>query len=331
MSLGGVAICTRCNDGFRQDEKIVNSSGEMWHEECFVCAQCFRPFPEGTFFEFEGRRYCEHDFQVLFAPCCGKCGEFVIGRVIKAMNNNWHAECFRCELCNAVLADTGFVKNRGRALCRPCHLKEKAAGSGKYICFRCHGLIQEDEHLKWKMEHYHPYHFNCCKCGEELTASARELRGELYCLPCHDKQGIPICSACHRPIEERIVTAMGKHWHVEHFVCARCEKPFLGHKHYERNGKAYCEIHYNQLFGNMCFYCNKPITSEMMCTMNKTWCEDHFFCSTCDTLLSAKSKFIEFDLKPVCKKCYDKFPNELKRRQKKVETTSKKYGKGEQK
>ena len=41
-------------------------------------------------------------------------GEFVIGRVIKAMNNNWHAECFRCELCTAVLADTGFIKNRGR-------------------------------------------------------------------------------------------------------------------------------------------------------------------------------------------------------------------------
>lgn len=27
--------------------------------------------------------------------------------------------------------------------------------------------------------------------------------------------GIPICGACRRPIEERIVTALGKHWHVE--------------------------------------------------------------------------------------------------------------------
>ena len=24
-----------------------------------------------------------------------------------------------------------------------------------------------------------------------------------------------------RPIEERVVTALGKHWHVEHFVCAK--------------------------------------------------------------------------------------------------------------
>lgn len=46
--------------------------------------------------------------------------------------------------------------------------------------------------------------------------------------------GIPICGACRRPIEERVVTALGKQWHVEHFVCAKCEKPFFGHKHYEK-------------------------------------------------------------------------------------------------
>jgi hypothetical protein len=44
-----------------------------------------RPFPEGIFYEFEGRKYCEHDFHVLFAPCCSKCGEFIIGRVIKVI------------------------------------------------------------------------------------------------------------------------------------------------------------------------------------------------------------------------------------------------------
>ncbi|PNJ04648.1 hypothetical protein CR201_G0053054, partial [Pongo abelii] len=62
---------------------------------------------------FEGRKYCEHDFQMLFAPCCHQCGEFIIGRVIKAMNNSWHPECFRCDLCQEVLADIGFVKNAG--------------------------------------------------------------------------------------------------------------------------------------------------------------------------------------------------------------------------
>ena len=41
-------------------------------------------------------------------------GKFVIGRVIKAMQANWHPDCFRCEICNDGLADSGFVKNAGR-------------------------------------------------------------------------------------------------------------------------------------------------------------------------------------------------------------------------
>lgn len=108
----------------------------------FSCAQCFQVFKDGTFFEFEGRKYCEHDFQVLFAPCCGKCGEFVIGRVIKAMNQNWHPGCFRCEHCHIELADLGFIKSGGRALCHECNAKLKAQGLGKYVCHKCQYVIK---------------------------------------------------------------------------------------------------------------------------------------------------------------------------------------------
>lgn len=43
----------------------------------FRCAQCFLPFQDGIYFEFEGRKYCEHDFHVLYAPCCSKCSMFL--------------------------------------------------------------------------------------------------------------------------------------------------------------------------------------------------------------------------------------------------------------
>lgn len=107
----------------------------------FRCSQCFRPFPDGVFYEFEGRKYCEHDFQVLFAPCCGKCGEFVIGRVIKAMSASWHPACFCCAVCSKQLADRGFVRNRNRALCHECNATDKAVLSGKHICFKCQYVI----------------------------------------------------------------------------------------------------------------------------------------------------------------------------------------------
>ncbi len=35
-------------------------------------------------------------------------------------------------------------------------------------------------------------------------------------------------------------------------------------------------------------------------------CVDKFCCSSCDKRMTVKTKFYEVDLKPVCKKCYEK-------------------------
>ncbi|KRY82920.1 LIM domain-containing protein unc-97 [Trichinella pseudospiralis] len=306
-------LCFGCGEGFALNEQIVNCEKEVWHQRCFVCAQCFRPFPDGIFFEFENRKYCEHDFHVLYAPYCAKCGNFIDGRVIKAMNCNWHPQCFRCHTCNLELADIGFLRNAGRALCRECNLKEKESGTGKYVCHKCRGVIDEG-HIKFRGEVYHPYHFTCNRCGNELTSDAREVKGNLYCLRCHDIMGIPICGACRRPIEDRVITALGKHWHVEHFVCAKCEKPFLGSRHYEKRGLAYCETHFHKLFGNVCFKCGHVITADAFQALRKAWCVKCFACSLCDKKLDEKTKFYELDMKPVCKRCYDRLPDDMKKR-----------------
>lgn len=141
----------------------------------FSCAQCFRTFQDGVFYEFEGRKYCEKDFRVLFAPYCNKCGDIVIGRVIKAMQASWHPECFRCQLCSKELADSGFIRNQNRALCHGCNASIKASEIGKYSCQKCHGLIDELP-LRFRGEVYHGYHFNCTSCGTELDSTAREIK-----------------------------------------------------------------------------------------------------------------------------------------------------------
>ena len=56
---------------------------------------------------------------------------------LQAMNATWHPQCFCCEMCNKELADLGFVKNAGRALCHECNAKVKAQGVGKYMCQTC--------------------------------------------------------------------------------------------------------------------------------------------------------------------------------------------------
>lgn len=51
-----------------------------------------------------------------------------------------------------------------RHLCRPCHNREKAKGLGKYICQRCH-LVIDEQPLMFRSDAYHPDHFNCTHCG----------------------------------------------------------------------------------------------------------------------------------------------------------------------
>ena len=46
--------------------------------------------------------------------------------VLQAMGATWHPECFTCEMCNKELADLGFVKNQGRALCHECNAKVRS-------------------------------------------------------------------------------------------------------------------------------------------------------------------------------------------------------------
>ena len=104
-------------------------------------------------------------------------------------------------------------------------------------------------------------------------------------------------------------------------------------RHYEKNGLAYCMYHYHQLFGTLCHHCNGviqvtratcPATSppplsacvqgDVFTALGKAWCPHHLSCSACHKLLGHKTKFCEVDQRPVCTKCYDKLPRQLRLR-----------------
>ncbi|CAF1155382.1 unnamed protein product [Rotaria sordida] len=307
-------VCANCHQSFTTNEQIVNAAGQIWHTQCFVCAQCFQPFENGIYFEHEGRKYCERDFQTLFAPCCAECKQVIVGRIIRALQKCFHPDCFRCQLCHIPLFEIGFSKNNGRALCRECYTKEKAKDPSvsQYICSTCQQII-DNKCIKYKGEYYHAYHFQCSSCRIELDHNAREVHDLLYCQSCYNKLDLPVCAACRRLIDGRVVSALGKQWHVEHFCCARCGQPFCGSKHYENNGLAYCEIDYHILFGSTCFICNRIITNGAYTACNKKYCPDHFACSQCETKMNEKSKFFDVDATPVCKQCYGKLPSDTRK------------------
>ena len=55
------------------------------------------------------------------------------------------------------------------------------------------------------------------------------------------------------------VSAIGRSWHPEHFVCAGCGDSLQNQGFIEEGGKLYCEKDYNQFFAPHCDTCKQPI------------------------------------------------------------------------
>ncbi|KAM9556320.1 leupaxin isoform 2-T2 [Guaruba guarouba] len=94
-----------------------------WHPECFVCTDCLSGFSSGSFFELEGRPYCEQHFHQRQGSICHGCGRPVTGRCVTAAGRKYHPEHFTCTYCLRPL-HKGTVRERGSKMyCQACHDK----------------------------------------------------------------------------------------------------------------------------------------------------------------------------------------------------------------
>jgi len=223
--------------------EVTTALGKVWHPWCFTCVVCEQEIGSKTFFEREGKPYCETCYQGLFAPQCCKCGENIIGQCVTAMNQTWHPECFICALCSCNFGDEGFHEFENKPYCRACYYNmfaPKCAGCGKPILLNYVSALGS----KW-----HPECFVCRECMAPFThGNFFELEGLPYCeTHYHAKRG-SLCAGCNKPITSRCISAMGKKFHEEHFVCAFCLKQLNKGTFKEQRGKPYCHHCYVKLF-----------------------------------------------------------------------------------
>ncbi|XP_068559398.1 uncharacterized protein pxnb isoform X1 [Cebidichthys violaceus] len=112
-----------------------------------------------------------------------------------------------------------------------------------------------------------------------------------------------VCGACCKPIVGQVVTAMGRTWHPEHFVCTHCQEEIGSRNFFEREGQPYCETDYHNLFSPRCYYCNGPILDKVVTALDRTWHPEHFFCAQCGSFFGPEG-FHEKDGKAFCRKDY---------------------------
>ena len=55
------------------------------------------------------------------------------------------------------------------------------------------------------------------------------------------------------------MTALGKQWHPEHFVCSSCNTSLRNTGFMEENGRLFCEKCYLDFFASRCDLCKKVI------------------------------------------------------------------------
>lgn len=119
----------------------------------------------------------------------------------------------------------------------------------------CHGCRQaiSGHYITALDRSWHPTCFRCAGCGRSIEDKRFQARdNQPYHENCYHARFSPRCAGCGQPITGVCISALGKTWHHEHFVCARCGRPFPSEGYHELDGKAYCEDHYWQLVGKRC-------------------------------------------------------------------------------
>ncbi|XP_008583033.1 PREDICTED: transforming growth factor beta-1-induced transcript 1 protein isoform X2 [Galeopterus variegatus] len=100
------------------------------------------------------------------------------------------------------------------------------------------------------------------------------------------RRGVPtqakgLCGSCNKPIAGQVVTALGRAWHPEHFVCGGCSTALGGSSFFEKDGAPFCPECYFERFSPRCGFCNQPIRHKMVTALGTHWHPEHFCCVSC--------------------------------------------------
>uniref|UniRef100_A0A3Q2Q7Y2 Paxillin a n=1 Tax=Fundulus heteroclitus TaxID=8078 RepID=A0A3Q2Q7Y2_FUNHE len=223
--------------------QVVTAMGRTWHPEHFVCTHCQEEIGSRNFFERDGQPYCEKDYHSLFSPRCHYCNGPILDKVVTALDKTWHPEHFFCAQCGSFFGPEGFHEKDGKAFCRKDYFDTFAPK-----CGGCSRAILEN-YISALNSLWHPECFVCRECFTPfINGSFFDHDGQPYCESHYHERRGSLCSGCQKPITGRCITAMGKKFHPEHFVCAFCLKQLNKGTFKEQNDKPYCHGCFIKLF-----------------------------------------------------------------------------------
>ncbi|XP_073898784.1 actin-binding LIM protein 2 isoform X2 [Castor canadensis] len=204
----------------------------------------------------------------------------------------------------------------GRTVSQPqaAHAPLEKPPSTAILCNTC-GNVCKGEVLRVQNKYFHIKCFVCKACGCDLAEGGFFVRqGEHICTQDYQRLYGTRCFSCDGFIEGEVVSALGKTYHPNCFVCAVCRLPFPPGDRVTFNGKeCMCQkcspptsggggVHLSQGLRS-CGGCALEIKNgQALVALDKHWHLGCFKCKTCGKLLNAE--YISKDGLPYCEADY---------------------------
>ncbi|XP_043429006.1 actin-binding LIM protein 2 isoform X17 [Prionailurus bengalensis] len=194
------------------------------------------------------------------------------------------------------------------------HSPLEKSPSTAILCNTC-GNVCKGEVLRVQNKYFHIKCFVCKACGCDLAEGGFFVRqGEYICTRDYQRLYGTRCFSCDRFIEGEVVSALGKTYHPDCFVCAVCRLPFPPGDRVTFNGKeCVCQkcslpktaggsVHLSQGLWS-CGGCGTEIKNgQSLVALDKHWHLGCFKCETCGKQLDAE--YISKDGLPYCETDY---------------------------
>ncbi|XP_072190350.1 actin-binding LIM protein 2 isoform X13 [Excalfactoria chinensis] len=194
------------------------------------------------------------------------------------------------------------------------HSQLEKPSSTAILCNTC-GKPCKGEVLRVQNKYFHIKCFVCKACGCDLAQGGFFVRqGDYICTLDYQRLYGTRCFSCDEFIEGEVVSALGKTYHPDCFVCAVCRLPFPAGDRVTFNGKECicqkCSLPPSSSTGSFpvqnlrnCGGCGSEIKNgQSLVALDKHWHLGCFKCNTCGKLLNAE--YISKDGIPYCEMDY---------------------------